>query len=145
MVKVVDNGVLTLAHFLHKLMSLTVWLSLNVLAIFTYSIFWSMQIENYCHFIIMLQGMLFGMFLAVMEVGYNDQEWWWVQDFWTYYLFWYQTIIQIFVYLFSFNVIQRASEADEPSRSSYQRILLIGPLALALALARRYNWSRAAL
>ncbi len=34
---------------------------------------------------------------------------------------------------------------DEPSRSSYQRILLIGPLALALALARRYNWSRAAL
>lgn len=50
------------AHFLHKLMSLTVWLSLNVLAIFTYSIFWSMQIEfsnNYCHFIIMLQGMLF--------------------------------------------------------------------------------------
>ncbi len=33
----------------------------------------------------------------------------------------------------------------EPSRSSYQRILLIGPLALALALARRYNWSRAAL
>ncbi len=31
----------------------------------------------------------------------------------------------------------------EPSRSSYQRILLIGPLALALA--RRYNWSRAAL
>ncbi len=33
----------------------------------------------------------------------------------------------------------------EPSRSSYQIILLIGPLALALALARRYNWSRAAL
>ncbi len=33
----------------------------------------------------------------------------------------------------------------EPSRSSYQRILLIGPLALALALARRYNWSRAVL
>ncbi len=50
------------AHFLHILMSLTVWLSLNVLAILTYSIFWSMQIEfnnNYCHFIIMLQGMLF--------------------------------------------------------------------------------------
>ncbi len=50
------------ANFLHKSMSLTVWLSLNVLAIFTYSIFWSMQIEfsnNYCHFIIMLQGMLF--------------------------------------------------------------------------------------
>ncbi len=35
--------------------------------------------------------------------------------------------------------------ALEPSRSSYQRILLIGPLALVLALARRYNWSRAAL
>ncbi len=33
------------------------------------------------------------------------------------------------------------SYTTEPSRSSYQRILLIGPLAQALALARRYNWS----
>ncbi len=29
--------------------------------------------NNYYHFIIMLQGMIL-MFLAVMEVGYNDQE-----------------------------------------------------------------------